>query len=241
VIILFSDIDDTLIHTKQKLDRDREAVVGAYSRDGEEHSFFYKGTKNFIDRVISSGIEFIPTTARNLNSYKRTVFYENSDISTAILNFGGEILVENELDREWQSLIEEKYSKIEPIEEIYESLEIEMRNLNFVIKTIDGFYVSLYNRYHLNDETVLKEAREILQNFTNKNQSFYLYENSNSFAILPNCLNKSFAVEYLIEKHNPLLTIGAGDNISDLDFMKLTSFHLVPNESDIAERLTFSV
>ena len=38
-------------------------------------------------------------------------------------------------------------------------------------------------------------------------------------------------VEYLINKHSPILTLGAGDNISDLDFMNLTTFQLLPKEA----------
>ena len=49
-IFLFSDIDDTLIQTKRKTDFSKTTIVGAYNKDGEENSFFYEGTKRFIDK-----------------------------------------------------------------------------------------------------------------------------------------------------------------------------------------------
>jgi len=50
---------------------------------------------------------------------------------------------------------------------------------------------------------------------------------------LPNFLNKKFAVEHLIKVHNPILTLGAGDNSTDLDFMNLTDFKIVPKKVSI--------
>ncbi|MDQ7085455.1 MAG: hypothetical protein Q9M36_11240 [Sulfurovum sp.] len=46
----------------------------------------------------------------------------------------------------------------------------------------------------------------------------------------PHFLNKKFAVAYLIEEYKPILTLGAGDNISDLDFMNLADFKIVPKK-----------
>ena len=86
-IFFFSDIDDTLIQTKRKTDFNKKTIVGAYDKNGDENSFFYEGTKIFIDTIIKSNITFIPTTARNLNSYKRTIFYNNKAIKYAILKF----------------------------------------------------------------------------------------------------------------------------------------------------------
>jgi hydroxymethylpyrimidine pyrophosphatase-like HAD family hydrolase len=80
-IFLFSDIDDTLIQTKRKTDFSKTTIVGAYNKEGEENSFFYEGTKRFIDKLLEANITFIPTTARNLESYKRTIFYKHNKIN----------------------------------------------------------------------------------------------------------------------------------------------------------------
>lgn len=235
-IFLFSDIDDTLIQTKRKTDFSKNTVVGAYNREGLEHSFFYEGTKKFVDTVIKAGITFIPTTARSIDSYKRTTFYQNPKIKRAILNFGGVILERGEVDREWESITLNNYSKIIAIDELYSSLveKFEKEDFEIVIKVIDNFYISLYNKYNLDRVGVLERVREVLSKFIDSD--FYIYENDNSFGVLPKFLNKKFAVEYLIDRESPILTIGAGDNISDLDFMDLTSFHLIPNNSNIYEK-----
>jgi hypothetical protein len=230
-IFFFSDIDDTLIQTKRKTDFNKNTVVGSYTKDGEENSFFYEGTKVFIDTIIKSGMNLVPTTARNLDSYKRTIFYKNKDIKYVILNFGGLIINENQIDEQWSDLMTKKYNEIESLDTIHNRLTslFNQNNLNLEVKTIDNYYISIYNRANLGDTKTINKTRASLENFIENNDKFYLYENDNSFGVLPNFLNKKFAVDYLIEKYSPILTIGAGDNISDLDFMKSTTFKLLPD------------
>lgn len=229
-IYFFSDIDDTLIQTKRKTDFSQSTVVASYNKGGEESSFFYEGVKIFVDTIINSGISFIPTTARNFDSYKRTIFFNNPKIKNAILNFGGLILVDNKVDQNWEKRIKEKYTHILPLTNISNLLLeiLDKNNLDLEIKIIDNYYISIYNRNSLDNIEILKKIINTLTQFINRYPEFYLYQNGNSFGILPNFLNKKFAVEYLIIKYKPIMSIGAGDNKSDLDFMKLTTFKMMP-------------
>ncbi|MFK5976868.1 MAG: HAD family hydrolase [Sulfurovum sp.] len=235
-IFFFSDIDDTLIQTRRKTDFTKETVVGGYTKDGEENSFFYKGTKLFIDTIIKSGMTFIPTTARNMDSYDRTILSKDKNIKYAILNFGGVVLIDGKVDEDWQKQIMQEYNKILSMQEVYKILQKELMraNVELVIKVLDEFYLSIYNKFNLNNKGVLNSVREILNEFLEIYTDFYLYENDNSFAILPKCLNKKFAVEYLIERYNPILTLGAGDNISDMDFMNLADFKIIPQKVGVS-------
>lgn len=234
-IFFFSDIDDTLIQTKRKTDFTQNTVVGAYTKEGKENSFFYEGTKLFIDTLIAANITFIPTTARNRDSYERTVFAKEKAIKYVILNFGGMILTNGTIDKEWEEKMQASYAKIISLNTLYTELKNHLVSLNIelVVKIIDDFYISIYNKFHLDERSALTQIKENLSLFLEKYQDFYLYENGNSFAILPNHLNKKFAVDYLIKKKSPILTLGAGDNISDLDFMNLSSFRLIPNKVSI--------
>lgn len=234
-IFFFSDIDDTLMQTKRKTDFTQSTVVGGYTKEGEENSFFYEGTKLFIDTLIASNITFIPTTARNRDSYERTVFAKEKAIKYVILNFGGTVLIDGEIDQEWERKMNASYAKIISIENLYKQLNNQLASVNIelIVKIIDGFYISIYNKFNLDNKGILTEVKERLNAFLEEYVDFYLYENDNSFAILPNCLNKKFAVQYLIKKKSPILTLGAGDNISDLDFMNLSSFRLIPSKVPI--------
>jgi len=234
-IFFFSDIDDTLIQTRRKTDFTRGTIVGAYNKDGVENSFFYEGTKFFIDTIMNSNIMFIPTTARNIESYNRTLFSNDKRIKYVILNFGGVILIDGEIDTQWQKNINQLYSEIISIQELNILLlnRLKSTKVELVIKIIDNFYISIYNKFNLGNKGVLHEVKNILREFINKYSDFYLYENDNSFALLPNFLNKKFAVEYLIKQYNPILTLGAGDNNTDLDFMNSTDFKIIPKKVSI--------
>ena len=231
-IFFFSDIDDTLIQTRRKTDFSKKTIVASYTKEGEENSFFYEGIKLFIDTIIEAGMTFIPTTARNLASYQRTVFYDNPKINYVILNFGGLLLVDNQEDKAWTKKMQDAYAKVTALERLNQNLlaHFNAKNLKLQVKIIDSYYISIYNKFDLDKQEKIKEIRESLKDFLAKESDFYLYENGNSFALLPYFLNKKFAVEYLIETHKPLLSIGAGDNISDLDFMKIADFKFLPDK-----------
>lgn len=237
-ILFFSDIDDTLMQTARKTDFDRPTVAGAKNKEGNDHSFFYEGTKRLIEALMASNITFIPTTARNLDSYRRTVFFADRRIDYAILNFGGTILHRGQIDNDWHEKMQASYARVEPLKDVYEALEttLQASGLQVVNKIIDGYYLSIYNKFALDDETVLTALSETLKAFLEDRKDFYLYENGNSFGILPHFLNKKFAAEELITRHDALLTIGAGDNLSDLQFMQLADFQLVPSGSFIDQK-----
>jgi hydroxymethylpyrimidine pyrophosphatase-like HAD family hydrolase len=231
-IFFFSDIDDTLIQTKRKTDFSKNTIVASYTKEGEENSFFYEGIKLFVDTIINAGMTFIPTTARNLASYERTILYNNPAIKYVILNFGGLLLVDNKEDQAWTKAMNDSYSKITPLSLLYTKISQHFRsdNLKLQVKIIDSYYISIYNKFDLDNPEMIKNIRESLETFLAIEKDFYLYENGNSFALLPHFLNKKFAVEHLIKIHKPLLTIGAGDNISDLDFMQVADFKFLPDK-----------
>jgi trehalose-6-phosphatase len=80
----------------------------------------------------------------------------------------------------------------------------------------------------------------VIEDFMKQNgleNLFYIYQNDASFGILPNFLNKKFAVEYILNRDKPSLVLSAGDNISDLDFMKLAHFSILPKGSSLENKL----
>jgi len=226
-IFFFSDIDDTLIQTRRKTDFNKDVVVGAFKKNKEENSFFYKGTKLFIDKILDAGITLIPTTARSISSYNRTTFSEDRRIKYAILNFGATIIIDNKLDTKWNDYIESKLSQID-IDMIYQKI-IDILDNSLTIKKIDRYYINIHNKIDLDNHNI----KALLIKLLLDNIDYYLHHNDNSFAILPKFINKKYAVEYMIDRYNPIFTLGAGDNISDLDFMSITDFKIVPKKVSI--------
>jgi len=237
-IIFFSDLDNTLIYSKRKcLNKEKEYIPIAINKKGENHSFIEKGTQDFINILMESNkIEFIPTTVRNLNSYNRSKFSKNSKINFAIINFGRTILYKNKILNEYEKYMKKLYKNIK-LDNLYIKVSnfiLENISKEMEIKIIENSYINIsYNKLEEDEKFNNFFKKTIKEQFLTK--EYYLHHNDTSFAILPIFLNKQTAVEFIIKKLHPSMTIGAGDNKSDINFLKITDFMLIPNKSQISE------
>jgi len=242
-IFLFIDLDDTLIQAKKKTDFSKESLVGAYSEDKKISSYIYRERKDFFDKVVKNPLfEVIPTTERDFNSYSRTVFYQQYKFNYVILNFSATLLTSHKIDLQWKAHIDSMYQKL-PIKvfEILQLIEKQFAQqlslkLSPKIKLVDNYYITISDRNPTQNREDFEKIGNVVMEFMNRenlNSLFYVYKNSNSYGILPKFLSKKYAVKHLINRHKPFFTIGAGDNISDLDFMNETDFSLIPNNSTL--------
>jgi hydroxymethylpyrimidine pyrophosphatase-like HAD family hydrolase len=96
---------------------------------------------------------------------------------------------------------------------------------------VDDYYVSIKNRNKNDYYASNSECFTILSDFIS--DDFNLYQNDNNISIVPKCIDKKNAVQYLIEKNRPKLTIGIGDSLSDWNFMDICHFKILPQKSQI--------
>ncbi len=241
-LLFFSDIDDTLMQTARKTDFTKETILWGVNKKEEPLSYMYKGTKIWLDAMIQSDdIAFIPTSARNMQSYQRTHFYRDkyysSNIDMIILNFGAEIICNNTLDEQWQEIMQNSYNSLKlNIDNLYQNVNSLIEDNysdghGIVVKIIDTYYISIYNKKDRDNISKNIKLEELLKDFIS--DEYYLYINDSSFAILPKFLNKKYAVDFVIKKYNPISSIGAGDNTTDLGFMKLSDFYIIPKDSQL--------
>jgi hydroxymethylpyrimidine pyrophosphatase-like HAD family hydrolase len=251
-IIFFTDIDDTLIQSSRKIGNkiindnkiyfnDIEYLVAGYNKKNQPHSYIKKSLYDFINILLKSkkDIIFIPTTARNLGSFNRSIFANNNDINISIINFGAEILYKNKrnlfyFDLEYRNLINNKFNSLNlSLKELLYKVKNEFKDGElidgFEIRIIENTYISIkYNKLHQND-LLNEKIKKILNNLIN--HEYILHHSDTSFSLLPYFINKKTAVSFLIEKLNPSLTFAAGDNLNDLDFMSLTDMLIIPNNN----------
>jgi hydroxymethylpyrimidine pyrophosphatase-like HAD family hydrolase len=240
-IFLFSDLDDTFIQNRDKNDFEKENYIASFNRDGEPLDYIYREKKEFLDRIVNSGLfQFVPVTYRNMESYSRTIFHKDYNFDHIILNFGGTLLYKNNLDIHWQTKMNSLFFKL-PIK-IYDLLQMAEREFfekldnRFLpeIRNIDNQYLSI--RDIQNENSVSQNLLVEVTNFFNRNglnRDFYLYKSGDSFAIVPKFLNKRDSVQYIIDRYKPSFTLGAGDNLSDLSFLNLADFSLIPKDSTL--------
>lgn len=240
-IFFFTDLDDTLIHSHRKLQEDKEYKEAGYNKKGDPHSYICHGTYKYINALIDNGVIVIPTTARNKGAYSRSIFYDDNRINLAIIDFGANILINNQEDETYREIIEKEYENLQySLDYTYIKLLEFLSNFNLKyqidIRVQDNHYIALsYDKLKNNNQ-----FNEFFKNLLEESfltDEYYLYWNNSSFSILPKFLNKNKAVKYLIKKCKPIFTMGAGDNINDLDFMKSTDMLLIPNNSQIYNTL----
>ncbi len=235
--ILFIDLDDTIFQTKRK---NATGIIPVTQHENPNNiSYMTKAQDIFTDIFFSyPDLQIIPVTARNTQQYNRTYLSKDKRINTFVTCFGADIHNQSLIDSYWKDYIDDKYVKLKP------SLNILLENI-LSIEYKDNFNISISeNRY-----IIVKNKSKDVNVFTNQNQDmkneilkflsndYFIHFNSNYLSLIPKFIDKKQAVEYLINKYNPTLTIGAGDSISDYGFMSLCNYKIIPSNSQIEKLL----
>jgi hypothetical protein len=234
------DLDNTIFQTLSKQDQDKALYAAALDYEGRPLSFMNSSQRQLI-RVLLDKTVVIPVTARDTNSFTRVRLPFNHG---AILNFGGLILEPSGMtDQEW-------YDRIFPMakdssgllnEALAFSLEL-VRSQSLlakprIIKDAElPFYLVIKTKGDPLFELNLLKSK--LSQFLDSAVNIYL--NGNNLSILPKYLDKGPAVEYFMNKRLPYpkedsLILGLGDSFSDLGFLNLCDYQIIPTASQLAQ------
>lgn len=227
-ILIFSDLDNTLWQsnkTNKLLDINETIKIS-----NEENSFMDEKQVWLYNFLQKDNALFIPTTARNLEQYNRT-FLKERNYPVIILNLGCTLLLNGEIDKEWNNIIENMFQKIdytkETLKEINKKL-LEKFNIELEIEKHPYAYKKI------NDIILFKEVEQFL--IENKhNDAIEIANSRNVIFYKPIELDKSICVSYVIEKMKPKLSIGLGDSFMDKEFLKKTDFFFIPKNSELGK------
>ncbi len=242
---LFVDLDDTLFQSRRKcLPHDLNDLKAlAYLRDGSPISFATPMQMEML-AMIQQEFVVIPVTARTREAFLR-VKIDFHDY--AITTFGGVLLdAEKRPDPVWHEKISYKVSasldRLRMIENRMETLRVQM-SLPVKIRTVMDCDLPFYLVAKVvadHDETPLDILERELRLFCRENcgDEFYIHRNGNNLAILPSWLDKRHVVAFLIDRlrtqFGPIMSIGMGDSLSDLGFIGLCDYALIPGKSQIS-------
>ncbi len=228
-ILLFIDLDDTLFQTKRKnpkgvIPATHSAGKGSYMTEAQGLFFelFYESEK----------VKIIPTTARDFQQYQNTLLSQSPRIETAILYFSGMILDKGAEEKNWQEQIHEAYQQLKlPISQLMTQFEALVDNHpQFTLYNVDEYYITVKA-----ESDCPKATRDGLfsQLKTLETSEYLIHQNDRAFSLLPNFLDKRYAVKYLIEQYQPDLTLGMGDSLTDWPFMQQCDFRIIPKNAQI--------
>jgi len=242
--IVFLDLDDTIFQTRGKCPPDEATSLtpAAYHRDGSPLSFMSSRQRHLFDWLNSSAT-VIPVTARSESAFRRvTLPFRHS----AILDFGGIIVQpDGTLDEVWDQQIrssalplQEELTRIQQAWQRYS----DERQLGVNVRVIRDFEMDLYvvAKHPGANVAALKEllaAQESLVSY----DLFFIHQNDNNLSVVPQFLGKERAVQYFLSRHvgsEPALTLGLGDSHSDLPFITLCDFAMMPRHSQALRSLS---
>ncbi|MGX2042152.1 hydrolase [Methylocaldum sp. MU1018] len=241
---VFLDLDDTLFQSRAKCPAGEALRAAAFLRDGSAHSFM-TAKQQALWRLLATNTTVIPTTARDLEAYRRV---ELPFRSWSILDYGGVIAdASGNPDEDWLERM--RPAAREALDGLGHVLEAARafataRGLAVHVRLIEDFGLPFYlvAKYRNGRESDLDLLqRESIEPWVEAQAGAYrLHRNGNNLAVLPRTLGKEHAVRHLIgrlrREHDDILTFGFGDSQIDSAFMAECDYLLTPRMSQLFER-----
>jgi hydroxymethylpyrimidine pyrophosphatase-like HAD family hydrolase len=238
--VVFLDLDDTIFQTLHKCPQGEVVQAVAFRRDGTPLSFMTSRQRALLDLLFRSAT-VIPTTARNRDALRRV---DLPFRHAAILDFGGVVLLPGGgLDEVWDSAI--RPQALAGAQELHTLQAAAQRistraNLGVNTRLVFDFEMPLYvvAKHPEGDHEKLLPIRDELSGFIGAGR-FAIHSNGNNLSVVPRFLGKENAVRHVLTQHfagDAVLSIGVGDSLSDVPFLELCDFSLLPRDCQLARR-----
>ena len=247
-ILSFVDLDDTLFSSKRRQGNADGLEPAALLENGEVISYSNPVQRAFLSMIATAGV-VIPVTARDFGAFKRVLV---SFVGPAILSHGATILDQaGGIDLNWRQTIAASLREVES----------EMRELFALVQNSREFQAAEIRSWVVCDDTlpayvVVKDnsrdlqrlsqfVRSALADWLTLHPQFRIHQNGNNVAILAPGVSKERAVSYLMAqayRHSANhLFLGIGDSLTDEPFMRLCDFAIIPQNSQLAQKLAQQV
>jgi hydroxymethylpyrimidine pyrophosphatase-like HAD family hydrolase len=232
LILFTSDLDRTLIYSDKMMKThpvDNEIVPVEYK--GEEAITFMTQTSIELLKKFNQENLFVPVTTRALYQYERIhLFQEEIKPKFAIVNNGGTILIDGQVDTEWDKLIRRRLEVTSvPMEDMLRAFA-KIRHDQWVEKEfqVDTFFYM----FHVNTANIphaeLADFEVELQQL-----GWRMFLHGRKLYILPHNLNKAFAVSRLQSYVEYEVHVAAGDSLMDYDMILLAEHGFSPTHGEL--------
>ncbi len=229
-IFLFADIDDNLITSSRTAPLDSAQPI-AWDNKGAVCGFLTPKQQMMLD-WFKAGCEVVPTTARSTDAYRR---FHLPMRRYAITAFGGTILgASGQSLASWRKAVEQAAASTTPVLTALHALVSEAAtgdgiDARSAVVSEDGIDMFLSVKHNQRNQEELAFLHRLVAAAAPVGWSAHL--NGNFLAVYPPHLGKEKAVRWFIDNIVPegSVTIGMGDSLTDLPFMHLCDYILMPN------------
>jgi len=234
-ILFASDLDRTLIYSKksrgQEVD-ERDLIAVEWIDDRPVAFMTKKGIELF--KNLPSDMSFVPVTTRTAPQYERVtgLIDASSKPKYAIVSNGAVILENGKPIAEWSNKVEQQ------MQQECTSIDHVMPQLDSYIKkgcVVEVRQAECWFVYMIVDEKTfrvedIEQLSEIFyqQGFTLSHQGRKLY-------IMPNCINKSMALQFVKERIGASQVIAAGDSLLDFDMVMSADKGFFPSHGEVVQ------
>lgn len=231
-ICVFADVDDMLITTSRECPS-ADSVVAAVDDKGATCGWLTPRQQRFLV-LFRGNVNIVLTTART----SKGVSQLSLPISGyCIVSFGGVIRQpDGSVEPRFRELMaaqcmQSKHALVELLELIEVSCRARGINARARIASDDGLDLFLSIKHNERNLDELQALREVLE--PRLPSGWRLHHNGNFLAAMPPFLGKEIAVRWFMENiaGPDVLTIGMGDSLTDLPFMELCDFAVMPTNS----------
>lgn len=233
-LILFLDLDDTILQTAPKCPSGQPMIPAALDRAGQALSFMTPAQQQLL-AIWQQQATVIPVTGRTDDALARVLI----PFSSWRISHHGAVIrqPDGQLPHWWLEEIGSILAAAQPaLQAIAEPLEAGLAagGYRFRIHTVQGLitYISVKS----DDEgAALSRLRAQLE-AEGLPSGLALHHNGNNLSLMAVGAQKQDAVRRLIRelaREEPIISVGAGDSLTDIPFLRICDFALVPKASQI--------
>lgn len=228
------DIDGTLTYSHARMNlRDKDFTDPLYVTEILEGKPFCFMTEkaNRIFNVLRRNAYVVPVTSRGIKQFSRiNLFKDNTEFS--VLNTGGKILVNGEMDTSWSEFIENKTSyDISPphdVEQVFLAFSHQPWFKQMSHLRSDLVQMKM-DPYTMVPEAVVEEIRTIVEGM-----GWQLSAQGKKLFAIPGFLSKRLGFEEVMARVEADYTMTAGDSTLDIPLLEAGTYAFRPDHGELA-------
>jgi len=233
-IVIFLDLDDTILQTAPKCPRGEPVVPAAMDRAGQVLSFMTRAQQRLLAFWLEQGT-IVPVTGRTDDALARVAIPFDS---WRITHHGAVIRQpDGRLPTWWHAEVRPLLVAAEPgLRTVAARLSAGAATGGYRVSSHSvGERLTYVSVKSDDDGTVLARVRARLEE-AGLPPELVLHYNGNNLAVTVAGAQKHDAVRRVaaeLQRDGPIVTIGAGDSLTDIPFLRACDFALVPRASQI--------
>jgi len=233
--VFASDLDQTLIYSRKwlaDLPQNHREIDCVEVYNEKSASFMLSKASKYL-KDIHDTYTFVPVTTRTRSQFER-IHFKDVEPKLAIVANGGMILVDGQLDVDWETHISETLKSIRPLKEM-QSIVDHLRDLDNFKKFGYADDLFFYIVMHTNEYDV-SAVEKYIKTFEKEDWGIHIHGRKIYF--IPNCISKGHALKYVKEKYGFSYIVSAGDSSLDLPLENESDFFYVPKHGGIADEVS---